>query len=67
LYAQSSFSNELYTIDLATGSASLVGSNDTDFVKGIAFDTPKIPEPATLALLCLVVAGIAWRRRTAHG
>jgi hypothetical protein len=45
----------LYTIDLATGSAALVGALGADSLRGLAVAT--VPEPATITLVAL--AGLA--------
>lgn len=53
-----SFNTEIYTIDLTTGTATLVGVADPDDTRGIAF----VPEPRGLFLAQLaVLGGFAWR------
>ncbi len=53
--------SQFFTIDLATGNATLVGTiGGGDFIDGIAV---AIPEPATASLLTLAAAGFLTRRR----
>ena len=57
----SSISN-LYTINLATGTATLVGQiNGGTLVTDIA--VVPVPEPTALATTCLIASALLWRRR----
>lgn len=51
----------LYTLDLTTGAATLVGSTGINLLGGL--DWQPVPEPATLALFGLALAGLAHARR----
>ena len=51
----------LYSINVATGAASLIGSNGVEFIDGLAWitDGPQpIPEPATFGLVALGLLGL---------
>jgi hypothetical protein len=65
LQTPGSFSS-LYTINLNTGAATLVGAiGSSETIRGLAV-VSDVPEPGSLALLSLGVAGLAfrrWRRR----
>lgn len=53
--------NGLYTIDLATGAASLIGTIGAGGLTGLALAT--IPEPGTWALLLMAGGAAAWSAR----
>lgn len=58
--------NGLYTINLATGAASLLGDFGANTVRDIAVGTlgaVAVPEPSTVALFGLALAGLAGMRR----
>lgn len=52
----------LYTINLTTGAATLVGEIDADLVFGLAVQPFSVPEPASVALVGVAAAGLAARR-----
>ena len=65
-YASNTSTDSLYTVNLTTGTATLVGSmNGTGFVKGLAFDevTATVPEPGALTLFSLGLAGVLFGAR----
>jgi hypothetical protein len=49
----------LYSLSVGTGAATFIGANGFADIDGLAW----VPEPATLALLSLGVAGIGYQRR----
>ena len=56
---------DLYTIDVTTGTATLIGSNNQRF-SGIAFlDTSSVPEPPSfvIGMLGILIGGLAWEHR----
>lgn len=60
-YVSNSNTDTLYTLDLGTGAATLVGAmTGTSFVKAIEFtDGGAVPEPGSLALIGLGAMGLA--------
>ena len=59
------FENDLYTIDVSTGSASLVGSALVNNWEGLAWSASPsaVPEPSSTALLGLGGLALILRRR----
>jgi DNA-binding beta-propeller fold protein YncE len=64
LYGIDNWTSKLYTIDLRTGAATLVGSTGLGNPLGLE-DVVTIPEPATVVLLA--IGFLALRRKTAKG
>ena len=62
LYMVDNSADNLYTINLTTGAAELVGSTGSGNLLGLAF-IPDIPEPSSLALAGIAVAAALVRRR----
>ena len=54
---------DLYTIDLTTGAATLIGTTGVSSLAGLAFQADPIPEPTTMLLFGSGLIGLAaWRR-----
>lgn len=67
-------SDQLLTIDTSTGAATAVGPLVFGNIQGLAFQPESangvIPEPSSLALLCIGVTGLfgySWRQRRKRG
>lgn len=60
-------SNDLFTIALATGATTLVGSGGYTDVRGMEFLVNPIPEPQTYTLVALGLALIGFVRRKSSG
>ncbi len=63
-FAVNAFTNELYKLDLGTGGTTLVGPHTTPThnMVGLTFG-PAVPEPATITLVAVGAALVAFRRR----
>jgi hypothetical protein len=54
----------LYTLDVNTGEGTFIGANGVGGIDGLTWMAPqRIPEPATLALMGLGLAGIGFARK----
>jgi DNA-binding beta-propeller fold protein YncE len=63
MYMVDNSADNLYTIDLTTGAATLVGSTGTGNLLGLVY----VPIPAPSALALLGVAGLIGRGRRRNG
>jgi len=62
MYLVDNSTDNLYTINMGTGAATLIGSTGSGNLLGLAYVNP-VPEPATMAVLGLGIAAMLRRRQ----
>ena len=58
-------SSNLYRLNVLTGAAILVGSTGVSAIDGLAWRA-SVPEPTSLLLISIALAGLGFSRRNAH-